>query len=273
MGKKYFDTKKGTLESSILGVWKTAAEENAVKMDGRTKGYKTHREKLEAARLRRETNKNNKSDDGEGLDAVQPKAVKKKFKDRKDKDIDNDGDTDDSDKFLHKKRKAISKAVSTKKEEADLDEEKYRVTNKDLGVWTGDARSEKEAKEKAMRKWGVRKSGPASVSFMKNTEIVKEEETTVKEAVEDVPAMEVGTDRYRDYVLEITPGEENPEWVKARDFKVQSMREALMKVWELDEKKDEPAEEEDEKISPVKGKKTMTGGKIAKVDTKPTIDG
>jgi hypothetical protein len=208
MGKKYFDTKKGTLESSILGVWKTAAEESAVKMDGRTTGYKTHREKLEAARLRRETNKNNKSDDGEGLDAVQPKAVKKKFKDRKDKDIDNDGDTDDSDKFLHKKRKAISKAVSTK-----------------------------------------------------------------KEAVEDVPAMEVGTDRYRDYVVEITPGEENPEWVKARDFKVQSMREALMKVWELDEKKDEPAEEEDEKISPVKGKKTMTGGKIAKVDTKPTIDG
>ena len=45
------------------------------------------------------------------MDAVQPKAVKKKFKDRKDKDIDNDGDVDDSDKFLHKRRKAISKAV------------------------------------------------------------------------------------------------------------------------------------------------------------------
>ena len=27
MGKKYLDTKKGTLESSILGVWKTAIEE------------------------------------------------------------------------------------------------------------------------------------------------------------------------------------------------------------------------------------------------------
>ena len=58
-----------------------------------------------------ETNKNDKSDDGDGLDAVQPKAVKKKFKDRKDKDIDNDGDVDDSDRFLHKRRKAISKAV------------------------------------------------------------------------------------------------------------------------------------------------------------------
>ena len=58
-----------------------------------------------------EDNSNDKSDDGEGLDKVQPKAVKKKFKDRKDKDIDNDGDVDGSDKFLHKKRKAISKAI------------------------------------------------------------------------------------------------------------------------------------------------------------------
>ena len=58
-----------------------------------------------------ETNKNDKSDDGEGLDAVQPDAVKKKFKDRKDKDIDNDGDVDSTDKYLHKRRKAVSKAI------------------------------------------------------------------------------------------------------------------------------------------------------------------
>jgi len=95
MGKKYLNTKGGSLEQSILEVWKQAAKVQ-------------------------ETNKNDKSDDGEGLDAVQPKAVKKKFKDRKDKDIDNDGDTDDADKFLHKKRKAISKAMA--KEEVDLDD-------------------------------------------------------------------------------------------------------------------------------------------------------
>ena len=45
------------------------------------------------------------------MDKVDPKAVKKKFKDRKDQDIDNDGDTDSTDKYLHKKRKAISKAI------------------------------------------------------------------------------------------------------------------------------------------------------------------
>ena len=64
-----------------------------------------------------EDNTNDDSDDGEGLDKVQPKAVKKKFGDRKDKDIDNDGDEDESDKYLHMRRKAVSKALSNKKED------------------------------------------------------------------------------------------------------------------------------------------------------------
>ena len=71
----------------------------------------------------------------EELDPVNKQAVKKKFDDRKDKDIDNDGDVDSSDKFLHKRRKAISKAINEKdpkkkinashceEVEIDLDEE------------------------------------------------------------------------------------------------------------------------------------------------------
>ena len=54
----------------------------------------------------------------DNLDKVNPNAVKKKFDDRKDKDIDNDGDVDSTDKYLHKRRKAISKAVA--KEETDM---------------------------------------------------------------------------------------------------------------------------------------------------------
>ena len=93
---------------------------------------------------------------------------------------------------------------------------------------------------------------------------------------EDVPAMEVGTDRYREYVSNLTPGEDDPEWVKARDFKVSSMKEALIKVWDLEEKKlDKESkvkyDEEDENLKPVKGSKTMTGGKVAKVEIQPKL--
>jgi hypothetical protein len=66
---------------------------------------------------KKEDNTNNVSDDGEGMDKVQPKALKKKFADRKDKDIDNDGDVDKSDEYLHNRRKTVSKAMS--KEDMD----------------------------------------------------------------------------------------------------------------------------------------------------------
>mgnify|MGYP001245001808 CR=1 FL=1 len=52
----------------------------------------------------------------EAMDPVDKKELKGKHKDRKDKDIDNDGDVDSSDRFLHKKRKAISKAMKKDKE-------------------------------------------------------------------------------------------------------------------------------------------------------------
>ncbi len=55
------------------------------------------------------------------LDAVNKKALKGKHADRKDKDIDNDGDVDSSDQYLHKRRKAISNAVT--KEEVETTEE------------------------------------------------------------------------------------------------------------------------------------------------------
>jgi hypothetical protein len=45
------------------------------------------------------------------LDPVDHKELKGKHKDRKDKDIDNDGDVDSTDKYLHKRRKAVSKSI------------------------------------------------------------------------------------------------------------------------------------------------------------------
>ena len=62
MGKKYLETKNDSLESAVLGVWQTAIEEGDARMDGRTKEYKGHRDKLEANRQRREAKKVNKEE-------------------------------------------------------------------------------------------------------------------------------------------------------------------------------------------------------------------
>ena len=53
----------------------------------------------------------------EAMDKVDPSQIEPEddFEDRDDKDIDNDGDTDDSDRYLHKRRKAVAKAIAAKK--------------------------------------------------------------------------------------------------------------------------------------------------------------
>ena len=159
---------------------------------------------LEALKTKSEDNTNDKSDDGEGLDKVQPKAVKKKFKDRKDKDIDNDGDVDSSDKFLHKKRKAISKAI------------------------------EKEGNMFTMKLKQARDNGNKEMVVGGKKYPVTEVEDTIKS-------------KYR------------PEEVDAY-FKVDSMRDALRKVWEKATPK-EDAHKDDEEPKKKNGK-TMTGKKI-----------
>ncbi len=94
---------------------------------GSEDGKKKLKKDLKASHCNTEDASNDKSDDGEGLDKVDKKAVKKKFNDRKDKDIDNDGDVDSSDKFLHKKRKAISKAIGKNEDASEI---KYDARSK-----------------------------------------------------------------------------------------------------------------------------------------------
>ena len=169
---KYMDTKTGSLEESILGVWTEAAKKQ------------------------------------EALDAVDKNAVKKKFADRKDKDIDNDGDTDSSDEFLHKKRKAISKAMA------------------------------KETKKENF---------------------------------------EVGTKERTDHTLNVTPGQSPEEFekqVETMQAKNNYMREALAKMWGIDEGKNpfvkDAAKKQEEKK--VKAEKTMTGKKATEVKVDPDLD-
>ena len=135
MGKKYLKTKENSLESSVLGIWQEAAKKadeleeakfspKEIKMaigvasdkryaggnmTGATKAIDKIKKGLsDHPQVKAVLKRQNEAK----LDPVNKKALKKDFDDRKDKDIDNDGDVDDSDKYLVKRRKAVSKAIA-----------------------------------------------------------------------------------------------------------------------------------------------------------------
>ena len=314
MGKKYLDTKESTLESSILGVWESAAEKTLERakanLDARTKEYKVHQEKLTAARLRRE---NSKKLTKEEVD-LDEGYLELTFKSKQDAEkaynkinneifaagsvpyddmnqegneiqFDLDGNLNRRNDILKDLKSGGIKNFKVTANE-DLDEgtkEEYeKFFNGALKKFKidspADLKSDEEKKKffNYIDKNYTGEKDEGYDAFMK--EKVADSKLTEGFAVpKDIPAMEVGTDRYREYASNLTPGETDPEWVQARDFKVASMKEALAKVWGLDEKaldktSKEDYDEEDEELKPVKGSKTMTGGKVAKVETKPKID-
>jgi len=198
----YLKRKKGSLESSILSVWTEAAkktEGNAFGMalqQAKEKGEKTFTVAGKTYDVKKEQEK---------MDKVNKVALGKKFKDRKDKDIDNDGDVDDSDKYLHKRRQAVSKAI--KKEN-----------------------------------------------------------------------FEVGTKERRDHTIETTPGQSKEDFEKQVEVmhkKKNSMREALAKMWGIEEKNNKnPFDNMKEKKYNKEKKegKTMTGKPETKVEVEPEVN-
>ena len=278
MGKKYLDTKGGTLESSILDVWKQAA-------------------------LVTETNKNDKSDDGEGLDSVQPKAVKKKFANRKDKDIDNDGDTDSSDEYLHKRRKAVSKAVSTDEQLAKIkgntpaDHGRRAAVEDDIeraekkgdkklakklkemgGTYMSAARQLKDPKKEMMvsLKGKVKVIDKSDWPMFQKKGYVQAEQTEIDEYITKEGARKKvagGDGRMNEggkkEEVDVDLDENAEEYTKTSYFTVQSMRERLHQVWGEAHVPGHD-EDEDEKVKGPKAK-TDTGKKAAKIDVKPEI--
>ena len=162
MDKKYFETKKGSVEEKINTIASEQPTINAtytpdVKLTTEKKYFETKPGSLADVASKIVS---------EALDPVNKDAVKKKFDDRKDKDIDNDGDTDSTDKYLHKRRAAISKAMKE-----DLGKEDEPKVQKIIGklkkasdAHAGQAKDlEKAMKEKAISTKGATRK-PTSAS-------------------------------------------------------------------------------------------------------------
>jgi hypothetical protein len=221
---KYLKSKTDSVEESILQMWEKAAK-------------------------RTEDNTNDKSDDGEGLDKVQPKAVKKKFKNRKDKDIDNDGDVDASDKYLHKRRKTVSKAIAKEARQLEL------------------KRQLKDPKKEMM----VALKGKVKVIDKSEWPEYKKKGYNQAEEVEE--NLDVGTPENTKSKLEATPGQSVDAWEEQLETiqkKNSSMRERLAQIWGMDEG-NSPFEKDKKKEEKIP-KKTMTGEPVTKVEVDPKIN-
>ena len=176
MNKKYFETKTGSIEEKITQI---ATEQQSIKKQ-------EPNVKLTVEKTYFETKPGSISDVAakivsEGLDPVNKNAVKKDFKDRQDKDIDNDGDTDSTDKYLHKKRQAISKNIKEKKVECTKCEGKgcshcndkgYHIVEVKNAYAVGMAQAMKSKNDKPpLEKSTITKAHDIAKSIMKKEQI------------------------------------------------------------------------------------------------------
>ena len=288
MGKKYLETKEKSLESSVLGIWQEAAKKadeleeakfspKEIKMaigvasdkryaggnmTGATKAIDKIKKGLsDHPQVKAVLKRQNEAK----LDPVNKKALKKDFDDRKDKDIDNDGDVDSSDKYLAKRRKAVSKAIA--KEENELDEKKANFLRLTFNS---------PADVKKVEKWISNNLGDSNPGF---TGMYREGQKSI--AFEDIDDAEDLMKKLKNarFKFKVDHREENEldvienTMAKVREFKIQDMKSALAQVWGMEEGKNPFKKEEEEKEKPVitKGGKTLTGKKPAEIDVNPKI--
>ena len=253
MGKKYLETKNKSLESSILGVWKTAVEEGAGRMDGRTAEYRNHRKQLEAARQRRESKKVTKEE--VELDEIAPLAVGaarvgaagakvagkvakvgakvvKKGAQAAAVGIKKGGD---------KLKKKIHKATA---DEFNLDENGTHVNPKDRDELDkeADAKAGSETAKKIKRAQEPTPNQMTEAQSGDKEAYKKFFNSALKKFNVSSPADLKGDDKkkFYDYVDKNWEGDnEKAEGAmsQVREFKAQHMKAALAKVWGLDEHK------------------------------------
>jgi hypothetical protein len=155
---------------------------------------------------------------------------------KEDGDIDNDGDKDASDKYLAKRRKAVSKAI--KSEETIFEATGKDIAKKMMGSKTMKSFASKVAKMKSVTKGDLEKMLP---DYVAGADISK---------LFEMENYDVGTPENTKAKLDATPGQSSDEWnqqVEMMQKKNMSMREALAKVWGFDEGKNPFEKNIDEK--------------------------
>ena len=243
MNKKYLDSKKGSLEevSTKIAIEQPSIDrtfKSGTKLTTERKYFGTKPGSLSDAAAKVVSEK---------LDPVNKDAVKKKFDDRKDKDIDNDGDVDKTDKYLHNRRKAISKNIKETLNNKDAGDIKKVVA----GLKKATALHSKQAKslDKAMKNEKVMPDDKGEKINQMKVQKAKQGEKEIIKPIKEGRMKEIAIDMK----------ELDSEKFKAKYGKSK----AEMKK-ELGTPEKSFADMRKEMMN-----KTMTGKKVAAVDTEP----
>ena len=234
---KYFDTKKDSLEEAISKAMNSGNRPSAADLVAEGGKYLKYSDLLLQKGRLMAKNQSTAMIDKEIKKEMGKLGIKEKLDPvgKADGDIDNDGDKDSSDKYLAKRRKAISKAIAKdKNEELEKDDE--------------------TSVKKVIK--GLKKAVDAHSGQVKSlTKDIQDETDLEEKTAKDV-------DETLDKIREANVG------------KGRTMRNILADIWNMGEgknvfAKDEKVkkEEEDEKGS----SKTMTGKKATKVEIEPEV--
>ena len=177
-----------------------------------------------------------------------------------------------------------------------LKRKKSSLENSILGVWSEAAKKFKEGSKEEYQKFfnsALKKFKIDSPADLKSDEEKKKffnyvdknytgekDEEVIKQIESLRPSKmkaenyEVGTKARRDHTIETTPGQSKEDFEKQVEVmhkKKNSMREALAKMWGIDEGKNPFDKKEDKKYNKKEGK-TLTGKPETKIEIEPKME-
>ena len=281
MGKKYLETKKDSLEASVLNVWQKAVEQtqeitdNAqmlknpeentqkeeVELDEKPADFLSieFRSSADVIKARKWRDKNLPGAN-QGFTGVDYRAKNIEFE-----------DVDDAEGLMSKLKKAGFKFKVDHREEVNearqlKDPKKEVMVVKGNKVIVIDKKDQKKYLQKGYKIAEASGDKEAYTKFF-NSALKKFKVNSPAELKGDAKK------KFYDYVDKNWEGDnEKAEAAMAqvREFKIQGMKAALASIWNVKEGKN-PFKVEDDKKVKSKDEKTMTGKKAAIIDLKPKI--
>ena len=281
MGKKYLETKKDSLEASVLNVWQKAVEQSKEITDNaqmlKNPEENTQKEEVELdekpadflsiefrssadVKKARKWMDKNLPGANQGFTGVDYRAKNIEFE-----------DVDDAEGLMSKLKKAGFKFKVDHREEVNearqlKDPKKEVMVVKGNKVIVIDKKDQKKYLQKGYKLAEASGDKEAYTKFF-NSALKKFKVNSPAELKGDAKK------KFYDYVDKNWEGDnEKAEAAMAqvREFKIQGMKAALASIWNVKEGKN-PFKVEDDKKVKSKDEKTMTGKKAAIIDLKPKI--